>query len=70
MIEPVKSQVPGCHADEATMYKFGDLGYVSVFADGHIRFVAYPPPDGMEFVHNSNESSVPGSHVMIVRKIK
>lgn len=31
MIEPVKKQIPGVHADEGVMYKFGDLGYVSVY---------------------------------------
>jgi hypothetical protein len=70
MIEPVKSQIPGVHADEGVMWKFGDAGYVSVFADGHVRFAAYPPQPGMEVTHNRNDSSLPGSHVLIVQKAK
>lgn len=41
MIEPQPKQIPGVHKDVGVMYKFGDLGYVSVYADGHIRLGAY-----------------------------
>jgi hypothetical protein len=67
MIEPVKKPIPGVHADEGVMYKFGDLGYVSVFADGHIKFVAYPPPDGMKITHYVNHSNLPGAQAMEVK---
>jgi hypothetical protein len=67
MIEPVKSQIPGVHADEGVMYKFGDLGYVSVYADGHARFVAYPD---MHVTHAVNDSDRPGEHVLTVQPRK
>lgn len=65
MIEPVKSQVPGVAASEAIMWRFGDLGYVSVYADGHARFVAYA---GMDITHAVNNSDRPGEHVLTVQQ--
>ena len=65
MIEPVKSHVPGVAASEATMWRFGDLGYVSVYADGHARFVAYA---GTTITHAVNSSDRPGEHVLTVRQ--
>lgn len=65
MIEPVREdRIRGVQDGEGVLYRFGNAGYVTVYRDGHVRFVGLQS-DEYSVAHNHNNTTLPGSHVII-----